>query len=85
MCLSRAAPALTDLLAASSRCFARCAGAGPHIKAGKIKALGAAAGRRNRRCPTWRRWLSRLSDTTCPTTGYGLLAPAGPAAGVITN
>jgi tripartite-type tricarboxylate transporter receptor subunit TctC len=81
-----AAPALTDLLGGQVQVFAADAPVlMPHIKGGKIKALGAASGRRNPMLadvPTLAE--QGYADTTVDNW-YGLLAPANTPAAVISK
>jgi tripartite-type tricarboxylate transporter receptor subunit TctC len=73
-----AAPALTDLLGGQVQVFSADAAAlMTQIKGGKIKALGAASGRRNPMLPE----VATLAEQGYPDTTvdnwYGLLTPAG--------
>ncbi len=72
-----AAPALTDLLGGQVEAFfADATVLMPHIKGGKVKALGAASGQRNPLLPN----VATLAEQGYPDTElgnwYGLLAPA---------
>ena len=72
-----AAPALTDLLGGQVEAFfADATVLMPHIKGGKVKALGAASGQRNPLLPN----VATLTEQGYPDTKsgnwYGLLAPA---------
>src|SRR5258706_10272984 len=79
-----AAPALTDLLGGQVQVFAADAPVlMPHIKGGKIKALGAASGRRNPMLPDVPTLAEQGYADTTVDNWYGLLAPAGtPPAGI---
>jgi tripartite-type tricarboxylate transporter receptor subunit TctC len=81
-----AAPALTDLLGGQVQVFAADAPVlMSNIKGGKIKALGAASGRRNPMLPD----VATLAEQGYPDTTvdnwYGLLAPAKTPPAVITK
>lgn len=81
-----AAPALTDLLGGQVQVFAADAPVlMPHIKGGKIKALGAASGRRNPMLPDVQTLAEQGYPDTTVDNWYGLLAPAGTPPAVITK
>lgn len=72
-----AAPALTDLLGGQVQVFAADAPVlMPHIKGGKIKALGAASGRKNPQLPNVQTLAEQGYPDTTIDNWYGLLAPA---------
>jgi tripartite-type tricarboxylate transporter receptor subunit TctC len=81
-----AAPALTDLLGGQVQAFfADATVLMPHIKSGKVKALGAASDKRNPLLPN----VSTLAEQGYPDTNsgnwYGLLAPAKTPPAVIAK
>ena len=81
-----AAPALTDLLGGQVEAFfADATVLMPHIKGGKVKALGAASGQRNPLLPN----VATLAEQGYPDTEsgnwYGLLAPAKTPPAVIAK
>ena len=81
-----AAPALTDLLGGQVQVFAADAPVlMPHIKGGKIKALGAASGRRNPMLPDVQTLAEQGYADTTVDNWYGLLAPAGTPPAVINK
>jgi tripartite-type tricarboxylate transporter receptor subunit TctC len=81
-----AAPALTDLLGGQVQVFAADAAAlMGQIKGGKIKALGAASGRRNPMLPDVQTLAEQGYADTIVDNWYGLLAPAGTPPAVITK
>jgi tripartite-type tricarboxylate transporter receptor subunit TctC len=81
-----AAPALTDLLGGQVQVFAADAAAlMGQIKGGKIKALGAASGRRNPMLPDVQTLAEQGYADTTVDNWYGLLAPAGTPPAVITK
>ena len=81
-----AAPALTDLLGGQVQVFAADAPVlMPHIKGGKIKALGAASGRRNPMLPDVPTLAEQGYADTTVDNWYGLLAPGGTPPAVITR
>jgi tripartite-type tricarboxylate transporter receptor subunit TctC len=81
-----AAPALTDLLGGQVQVFAADAPVlMPHIKGGKIKALGAASGRRNPMLPDVPTLAEQGYADTTVDNWYGLLAPAGTPPAVISK
>jgi tripartite-type tricarboxylate transporter receptor subunit TctC len=81
-----AAPALTDLLGGQVQVFAADAPVlMPHIKGGKIKALGAASGRRSPMLPDVQTLAEQGYPDTTVDNWYGLLAPAGTPPAVIAK
>jgi tripartite-type tricarboxylate transporter receptor subunit TctC len=81
-----AAPALTDLLGGQVQVFAADAPVlMSNIKGGKIKALGAASGRRNPMLPDVPTLAEQGYPDTTVDNWYGLLAPAKTPPAVITK
>jgi tripartite-type tricarboxylate transporter receptor subunit TctC len=81
-----AAPALTDLLGGQVQVFAADAPVlMPHIKGGKIKALGAASGRRNPMLADVPTLAEQGYTDTTVDNWYGLLAPANTPPAVISK
>ena len=72
-----AAPAMTDLLGGQVQAlFADTPVLLPHIRGGKLKAIGAASGSRNPLLPDVRTLAEQGFPDTVADNWYGLLAPA---------
>src|SRR5262245_3836192 len=81
-----AAPALTDLLGGQVQAlFADTPVLLPHIRAGKLKAIGAASGSRNPLLPEVATLIEQGFPDTVADNWYGLLAPAKTPPAVIAK